>query len=286
MGDLRCVSFPMAETNRATLTRRSPVRRWYRHLLREWTLESLRAMAPAYTRPNPATWGDDTLTASWLGHATVLINFFGITMLTDPALFRRVGISLPGLTIGPKRLTAPALSVRDLPRIDLVLLSHAHFDHFDLPTLRCVPGHPNVITAPRTRDLLRWTKLRKATELRWGEKTEVRTRARRASRASVRGPALGCSLASRQLPRLQRLHPGAKRSSDYLRRRHGHDRQFRQAPRSEALRSRDHVDRRLRSLDPLSCYARRSCRDGECGRSRSHHAGASSDISPERRAVP
>ena len=177
MGDLRCVSFPMAETNRATLTRRSPVRRWYRHLLREWTVESLRAVTPASTRPNPATWGDDSLTASWLGHATVLINFFGITILTDPALFRRVGISLPGLTIGPKRLTAPALSVRDLPRVDLVLLSHAHFDHFDLPTLRCVPGHPNAITAPRTRDLLRWTKLRKATELRWGEETEIRTRA-------------------------------------------------------------------------------------------------------------
>ena len=67
----------------------------------------------------------------------MLINFFGVTILTDPVLFPRVGIRLPGITIGPKRLTAPALKFHDLPQIDLILLSHAHFDHFDLRTLRC-----------------------------------------------------------------------------------------------------------------------------------------------------
>ena len=75
----------------------------------------------------------------WLGLDTqpVLINFFGVTILTDPVLFSRVGIRLPGFTIGPKRLTAPALSFDELPKVDLVLLSHAHFDHLDLRTLRC-----------------------------------------------------------------------------------------------------------------------------------------------------
>jgi L-ascorbate metabolism protein UlaG (beta-lactamase superfamily) len=42
---------------------------------------------------------------------------------------------LPGLTLGPKRLTTPALIVRDLPKIDIVLLSRAHFDHFDMRAL-------------------------------------------------------------------------------------------------------------------------------------------------------
>jgi L-ascorbate metabolism protein UlaG (beta-lactamase superfamily) len=109
------------------------------------------------------------VTAAWIGHATVLINFFGTKILTDPVLFPRVGIRLPGLTIGPKRLTEPALEFHELPRIDIVLLSHAHFDHFDLRTLHCFDKDTSVITAPNTADLLKWTRLRDITELQWGE---------------------------------------------------------------------------------------------------------------------
>ena len=94
------------------------------------------------------------MTLAWLGHATVLLNFYGVTILTDPALFPRIGIRLPGFTIGPKRLTAPALTVHELPKIDIVLLSHAHFDHFDLRTLHRFDNSTMVVTAPRTRDLL------------------------------------------------------------------------------------------------------------------------------------
>src|SRR5437660_6519971 len=116
--------------------RSSRVRRWLAHLWREWTVATVRPIAPAFARPNPAAWSDEQVTVAWLGHATVLINFFGIKILTDPVLFPRIGIRIPFLfTIGPKRLTAPALSVRELPEIDIILLSHAHFDHFDMRTL-------------------------------------------------------------------------------------------------------------------------------------------------------
>jgi L-ascorbate metabolism protein UlaG (beta-lactamase superfamily) len=117
------------------------------------------------------------MTLAWLGHATVLLNFYGVTILTDPALFPRIGIRLPGFTIGPKRLTAPALTVHEMPKIDIVLLSHAHFDHFDLRTLHRFDNSTKVVTAPRTRDLLRWTRLRDVTELRWGERTSIKTSA-------------------------------------------------------------------------------------------------------------
>jgi L-ascorbate metabolism protein UlaG (beta-lactamase superfamily) len=167
--------------------RSSRVRRWLAHLWREWTVESFRPIAPAFAKPNPAEWSDERVTVAWLGHATVLINFFGIKILTDPVLFPRIGIRIPFLfTIGPKRLTAPALSVRELPEIDLILLSHAHFDHFDMRTLhrlsrRRSPRRPKadfadstkVITAPRTSDLLRWTQFRDVTELRWGEQKSI-----------------------------------------------------------------------------------------------------------------
>lgn len=157
------------------LRKRSPIRRWYAHLWREWTVESRRPILPAPARPHPATWRDSELTAAWLGHSTVLINFFGVVIITDPALFPRIGIRMPGFTIGPKRLTAPALQIRDLPRIDLVLLSHAHFDHFDTRTLHRISSRASVVTAPRTGDLLRWMRFREKKELRWGEQAEIRS---------------------------------------------------------------------------------------------------------------
>ncbi|MDQ3546802.1 MAG: MBL fold metallo-hydrolase, partial [Verrucomicrobiota bacterium] len=73
------------------------------------------------------------------------------------------------------RLTAPALTVEELPPIDLILLSHAHFDHLDWRTLRRFDGRTQVVTASRTRDLLGWTRLRRITELGWGEETTVET---------------------------------------------------------------------------------------------------------------
>jgi L-ascorbate metabolism protein UlaG (beta-lactamase superfamily) len=154
--------------------RSSRVRRWFGHLWREWTVESLRPIAPAFAKPEHLKWSDAKVTTAWIGHATVLINFFGIKILTDPALFPRIGIRLPGFTIGPKRLTAPALEFHELPKIDIVLLSHAHFD---LRTLSRLDKDTRVITAPRTRDLLRWTRLREITELRWNERKSIETSA-------------------------------------------------------------------------------------------------------------
>ena len=145
------------------------VRRWLGHLWREWTIESWRPIAPAFAKPEPSKWNDAQVTAAWIGHATVLMNFFGINILTDPVLFSRIGIRMPGFTIGPKRLTAPALQFHELPRIDLILLSHAHFDHFDLRTLHRFNENTRVITAPNTADLLKWTHLRDITELGWDE---------------------------------------------------------------------------------------------------------------------
>src|SRR5687768_10767681 len=59
-------------------------------------------------KPTPTTWNDNTLTATWLGHSTVLLNFFGLNILTDPVLMSRVGADLRLGTIGPKRAIAPA----------------------------------------------------------------------------------------------------------------------------------------------------------------------------------
>jgi L-ascorbate metabolism protein UlaG (beta-lactamase superfamily) len=145
-------------------------------ILRELIADSGRAiLQPAHT-PTPGLWDDNAITAAWLGHSTVLLNFYGLTILTDPVLFRRVGADLGIGTVGPKRLVAPALTLRQLPDIDLVLLSHAHMDHFDLATLRRIPGSTKAVTASKTADLFAETRIRKPVELAWGESTTVRTR--------------------------------------------------------------------------------------------------------------
>src|SRR5215218_459116 len=62
-----------------------------------------------------AGWADHDLAAAWLGHATVLFRVGGMTILADPVLSNRVGVGLGLVTGGPRRLVAPALSVRELP---------------------------------------------------------------------------------------------------------------------------------------------------------------------------
>ncbi len=146
-------------------------------LLPRIVAETRRPVARPTFRPEPGQWNDNALTAAWLGHSTVLLNFYGLTILADPVLFRRVGANIRIGTVGPKRLIEPALNVRELPPIDLVLLSHAHMDHLDLPTLRCLPALAStpVITARATADILRRTKVKKVSELGWGDHETVST---------------------------------------------------------------------------------------------------------------
>src|SRR6266404_1423887 len=80
--------------------------RWGRRLV----ADAHRAVLPAPVKPAPAKWSDNRMTIAWLGHATVLINFYGIHILTDPALGRHIGFSLGLGTVGPKRYIAPALT--------------------------------------------------------------------------------------------------------------------------------------------------------------------------------
>jgi L-ascorbate metabolism protein UlaG (beta-lactamase superfamily) len=122
-------------------------------------------------RPEPRSWTDDRLTAAWLGHATVLLNFLGTWIVTDPALEPRVGIGRGLAKLGPRRLVAPALRARDLPPLDLVLLSHAHMDHTDLGTLRSIRRDVPVVVQQGNRDLVR--RFRRVEELAWGESTAV-----------------------------------------------------------------------------------------------------------------
>lgn len=73
----------------------------------------------------------------WLGHSCFLIRLGGRTLLTDPFLSDHAS---PSYRLGPRRHTPPALRPAELPAVDLVLLSHAHYDHLDRPALAALPG--------------------------------------------------------------------------------------------------------------------------------------------------
>lgn len=148
---------------------------WGARFLRERVGELGRDVPAAPHTPDPARWSDNAITLAWIGHATVLVNFYGLRILTDPALFMRVGADIGLGTLGPLRLVRPALDVTALPDIDLVLVTHAHFDHLDTPSLAAVPGQPVAVMASGTSDLLPRAPYAEVSELRWRESTRVRT---------------------------------------------------------------------------------------------------------------
>ncbi|RST30685.1 MBL fold metallo-hydrolase [Sphingomonas ginkgonis] len=81
-------------------------------------------------RPEPRIAG---LAVTMVGHASLLIQAAGVNILTDPVWSERAS---PFSRVGPKRVTAPGIAFDDLPPIDVVLLSHSHYDHLDVATLR------------------------------------------------------------------------------------------------------------------------------------------------------
>lgn len=163
---------------------RSGLRRYPRQII-----ESLREAVPfggaphraGVARPSCSRIDFDQLergrlSAAWVGHATVLLRIGGKTILTDPVFSNRIGVTLGGVTVGLGRLLPPAAEVEHLPRIDVVLLSHAHFDHLDKPSLRRLATGPArgalVITADRTRALIP-DGFGEVVQLSWGRQVRI-----------------------------------------------------------------------------------------------------------------
>lgn len=150
--------------------------------------------ASADHRSFAARWRDAAaqpgLSVAWLGHCSVLLRIGGLDILTDPVFAERIGVALGPWSVGLRRRTPAPLAARDLPTPDLILLSHAHFDHLDQPTLRALASPDTiVITASRTAKLVPRGFAREI-ELPWDRQVtiEVPSRAHAAVRISAIKP--------------------------------------------------------------------------------------------------
>jgi N-acyl-phosphatidylethanolamine-hydrolysing phospholipase D len=110
-----------------------------------------------------------TPTVTWVGHSTLLVQMEHVSFLTDPIWSKRAS---PLSFAGPRRFVPPGLALEDLPPIDFVLVSHNHYDHLDLHTLKALAERD-----PATRfvvplgnaELLRGRGVERVEELDWGE---------------------------------------------------------------------------------------------------------------------
>jgi L-ascorbate metabolism protein UlaG (beta-lactamase superfamily) len=128
-------------------------------------------------KPEPHLWKNTGVDVAWIGHSTVLINFFGVKILTDPILFERIGVYFLGTTIGQNRYTHPALTPDEMIQPDIILLSHAHLDHMDYRSLLFLtekfPGKISCITAKNTGDVINDLQWKSLQELDWNEVSSI-----------------------------------------------------------------------------------------------------------------
>lgn len=108
-----------------------------------------------------------------INHATVLIQVDGVNILTDPIWSERTS---PVSFAGPKRVHRPTIKFEDLPPIDVVVISHNHYDHLDLPTLKRLSKEhsPKILVGLKNGSLLKGEGIRNFVEMDWYEKFEYK----------------------------------------------------------------------------------------------------------------
>jgi L-ascorbate metabolism protein UlaG (beta-lactamase superfamily) len=132
---------------------------------------------PVVLKPDAAALQARTVNPSvtWIGHATLLVQMGGLNILTDPHFGDRAS---PFDWIGPTRRVPPALTIEELPHIDLVVISHNHYDHLDRDTvvrLNAQPGAPPRFLVPLgNQPWFEGQGIRNVREMDWWETEEYR----------------------------------------------------------------------------------------------------------------
>jgi L-ascorbate metabolism protein UlaG (beta-lactamase superfamily) len=123
--------------------------------------------------PPPPKVGGDTLLVTFVNHSTCLLQTNGINILTDPIWSQRCS---PVQWTGPKRYRDPGIRFKDLPRIDVVLISHNHFDHMDEATLQRIVQRdsPAILAGLGTDEILKKMGIADGVELDWWDRVTIK----------------------------------------------------------------------------------------------------------------
>ena len=105
---------------------------------------------------------------AWIGHATYLIKLGNTTLITDPVFSKNAG----PLIFGPKRFTEPALNLNEIPKTDLFLLTHNHYDHQDMSTIRRFPFKDAKVLVPLKLGKY-FKKYKDVNEMDWYEEIKI-----------------------------------------------------------------------------------------------------------------
>lgn len=128
----------------------------------------------AFLRSNAEAGVNMQPAVTWIGHATVMGQLGGLTLLTDPIFSLRAS---PASFVGPKRYQPPGVALPELPRVDLVLVSHNHYDHLDgasVDALNRQPGGPPLFVVPLgLKAWLAGRGIRHAIELDWWQSHRI-----------------------------------------------------------------------------------------------------------------
>ena len=124
----------------------------------------------------PARVEGERMVVTWVGHASVLIQTQGLNILTDPQWSEKTGPFRPPFSLGPRRTTAPGIAFDALPKIDLVLVSHDHWDHLDQPTLERLwrRDRPRIVTSLGNDAVIRGAGGAEAITADWGGRVPVK----------------------------------------------------------------------------------------------------------------
>lgn len=124
--------------------------------------------------PPPKRVDDGGVRITFINHATLLVQLDGVNILTDPIWSERCS---PVSFLGPKRRRVPGIRFADLPPIDAVLVSHNHYDHLDIPTLRRIHT-PRIVTPLGNAALMARHGVRQGVDLDWWQSHAISDRVR------------------------------------------------------------------------------------------------------------
>ncbi|MFD0589851.1 MBL fold metallo-hydrolase [Paenibacillus sp. GCM10027627] len=142
-------------------------KRWRQERVRKLKLKDYSYRVPSVEPDVPYLQGNRSCpTITWIGHSTFLIQLAGLNIVTDPVWAGQMAFQ--------KRLSAPGIPLEEMPPVDIILISHSHYDHLNIQSLRRLPGQKQLLVPAGLSGKLKLKGFTRVKELHWWESVTVK----------------------------------------------------------------------------------------------------------------